>query len=170
MRYICSGFVKTPYETLIKKGQVTMRTILLLYLLLLPFLSFGQEKIGYAYDAAGNRMKRELVLPVRHSKSKQRTAKPASSDFSDQFTGHTVTITPDPTSGMVRVRLSRLSATDRCTVAAYTSQGAEVYTASSATDGSDVDLQVDLSHQPAGVYLLKITVNDHTSTWKITQK
>lgn len=147
-----------------------MRTILLLYLLLLPLLSFAQGKIGYAYDAAGNRVKREVVLPVRQTKSRQHAAKPASPELSDQFTGHTVTITPDPTTGTVRVRLSRLSASDRCAVAAYTSQGAEVYAASPTTNDGDVDLRVDLSRQPAGVYLLRITVNDHTSTWKITRK
>lgn len=147
-----------------------LKMLFLSYILLLPLSSYGQGKIGYAYDAAGNRVKREVVLPVRQTRSRQHAAKPASPELSDQLTGHTVTITPDPTTGTVRVRLSRLSASDRCAVAAYTSQGAEVYAASPTTNDGDVDLRVDLSRQPAGVYLLRITVNDHTSTWKITRK
>lgn len=71
-----------------------MRAFLSLYLLLLPLLSFGQEKIGYAYDAAGNRVKREIVLPVKKTKSKQQGAKPVAHDLSDGLTGRTVTVSP----------------------------------------------------------------------------
>lgn len=33
---------------------------LLFYLVLLPMVSFAQAKIGYSYDVAGNRVKREI--------------------------------------------------------------------------------------------------------------
>ncbi len=148
-----------------------MRTFLLLYLLLLPILfSFGQDKIGYAYDAAGNRVKREIVLPVRKTKSKHGTAKPVSHDLSDRLSGHTVTVSPDPSGGSVTVRLSNLSASDRCTVAAYTTQGAAVFSSQLVAGNGYAVARVDLSRQPAGVYLLKITINDNTSTWKVTRK
>ena len=33
-----------------------------------------------------------------------------------------------------------------------------------------MEVRIDLSRQPAGVYLFKITIGDNTSTWKITRK
>lgn len=144
--------------------------ILWLYLLLFPILSFGQEKIGYSYDAAGNRVKREIVLLVKKTKSKHGIAKSGTHDLSDRLSGHTVTVSPDPSGGSVTVRLSNLSSSDRCTVAAYTTQGAEIISSQPAAGNGYAVVRVDLSRQPAGVYLLKITVNDNTSTWKVTRK
>ena len=34
----------------------------LLFMLLLPSLSYAQDRIAYSYDAAGNRVKREIVM------------------------------------------------------------------------------------------------------------
>mgnify|MGYP000777066566 CR=1 FL=1 len=37
---------------------------LLFYLALLPVTSSAQGRIGYSYDASGNHVKREIVMPV----------------------------------------------------------------------------------------------------------
>lgn len=115
-------------------------------------------------------MKCEVVLPVKKAKSKHGTAKPVAHDLSDQITGHTVTVIPDPSGGCVTVRLSNLSASDSCTVSVYTTQGEAVFSSRPSTGNGEVAVRVDLSRQPVGVYLLKITVNGNTRTWKVTRK
>ena len=44
---------------------------LLFYLALLPVVSSAQDRIGYSYDASGNRVKREIVMPVPKAMAKQ---------------------------------------------------------------------------------------------------
>ena len=147
-----------------------VKELSLLYILLSPLPSFGQEKIGYAYDAAGNRVKREIVLPVRQTKGKQQGAKPVVHDLSNRLTGHTVAVNPDPSGGSVTVRLSNLSASGQGAIKVYTTQGAEVFSSWPTACNGYAEVRIDLSRQPAGVYLLKITIGDNTSTWKVTRK
>ena len=41
-----------------------MRKIYSLMITLLPITSFAQDKIGYSYDAAGYRVKNEIIMYV----------------------------------------------------------------------------------------------------------
>ena len=51
-----------------------MKKIYLLPILaLLPLVSSAQGTIGYSYDAAGNRVTREIVMPVPKAMAKQQT-------------------------------------------------------------------------------------------------
>lgn len=47
------------------------RLYLLLCIVLLSVCSYAQGKIGYSYDAAGNRIKREIIMPVPKTMAKQ---------------------------------------------------------------------------------------------------
>lgn len=46
---------------------------LLFYLALLPVVSSAQDRIGYSYDASGNRVKREIVMPVPKAMANSKT-------------------------------------------------------------------------------------------------
>lgn len=72
---------------------------LLFYLTLLPIVSSAQDRIGYSYDAAGNRVKREIVMPVPKAMAKQQTFAADGQAFTDMLRDHTVKIYPNPTEG-----------------------------------------------------------------------
>ncbi len=142
-----------------------MRHLYLFLFSLLPIASFAQGRIEYSYDASGNRIKREIVMPVPKAKAKQSLASGAQT-FTDVLRNHTVRIYPNPTEGALQISISGLTDTDNCSLSIYTSQGARVMTENVNADRADINI----SNQPAGVYLLRITINDHSSTWKIIKK
>lgn len=54
------------------------------YLVLLPVVSSAQDRIGYSYDASGNRVKREIVMPVPKAMAKQQNFSSDNQSFSDK--------------------------------------------------------------------------------------
>ena len=81
-----------------------MKKIYLLPILaLLPLVSSAQGTIGYSYDAAGNRVKREIVMPVPKAMAKQQTFAADGQAFTDMLRDHTVKIYPNPTEGGLQV-------------------------------------------------------------------
>ncbi len=93
---------------------------LLFYLVLLSGVSSAQSRIGYSYDAAGNRVKREIVMPAPRAMAKQQTFAADSQAFTDLLHDHTVKIYPNPTEGALLVSISGLTGTDKCSFGVYT--------------------------------------------------
>lgn len=139
---------------------------LLIYLALLPVVSFAQEKIGYSYDDAGNRVKREIVMSFPKAMAKQQASSPEDQRFSDMLHDHSIKIYPNPTEGALKIGISGLKDTDRCTFGVYTTQGSQIVAGNVNADNVDINI----TNNPSGVYLLKITINNNSTTWKIIKK
>jgi len=139
---------------------------LLFYLALLPVVSSAQDRIGYSYDASGNRLKREIVMSAPKAMAKQQNFAVDSHAFTDMLRDHTVKTYPNPTEGALQVSISGLTGTDKCSLGVYTAQGAQVLTENVKTDNIDINI----SNQPNGVYLLQITINGRSTTWKIVKQ
>ena len=139
---------------------------LLFYLALLPMVSFAQAKIGYSYDAAGNRVKREIVMPSPKAMTRQQHLNSENQSFSDMVRDHSIKISPNPTKGALEISITGLREADVCSISVYTLQGVQILTAGVRTD----HIGIDISNQPAGTYLLKITINNNSTTWKIIKK
>ena len=133
--------------------------------MLFPDFTFAQSKIGYAYDMAGNRIKREIVISASRAMAKKQSFE--SQDFySERLREHSVKIYPNPTQGNLRVSISSLGNSDKCHLGVYSIQGTQIL----AFDVNSDNANVDISNQPNGVYLLQITINGKSTTWKITKK
>jgi hypothetical protein len=139
---------------------------LLFYLALLPVVSSAQGRIGYSYDASGNRVKREIVIPVPKAMAKQQNFSPEDQSFSDMLRDHSIKIYPNPTEGALKICISGLKGTDKCYLEVYTSQGAQILGENVKTDNIDINI----SNHPAGIYLLKITIDKNSTTWKIIKR
>lgn len=84
-----------------------MRKIhLMFYLALLPVVSSAQDRIGYSYDASGNRIKREIVMQVPKAMAKQQNFSSDNQSFSDMLHDHSIKIYPNPTKGALRICIS----------------------------------------------------------------
>ncbi|WP_257998968.1 T9SS type A sorting domain-containing protein [Hoylesella buccalis] len=139
---------------------------LLFYLALLPVVSSAQGRIGYSYDASGNRVKREIVMPIPKAMAKQQNFSSDNQSFSDMLRDHSIKIYPNPTKGALRICVSGLKGTDKCSLDVYTTQGVQILAKKIETDNIDINI----SNQPNGVYLLQITINGKSTTWKIVKK
>ena len=114
---------------------------------------------------AGNRIKREIVISASRAMAKKQSFE--SQDFySERLREHSVKIYPNPTQGNLRVSISGLGNSDKCHLGVYSIQGTQIL----AFDVNSDNANVDISNQPNGVYLLQITINGKSTTWKIIKK
>ena len=124
-------------------------------LFLLPLIVSSQTIVNYTYDAAGNRIKREIVL----SRSMENTEKPLTETLSRK----SISIYPNPTAGLLKISISGWETTDKCKFTIFSLKGAlnqEIQVSSSVTE-------IDLSDESDGMYLLNIELNESKSAWKI---
>lgn len=127
-------------------------------LFLLPLIVSSQTIVNYTYDAAGNRIKREIVL----SRSMENTEKPLTETISSK----SISIYPNPTAGLLKISISGWETTDKCKFTIFSLKGAliqEIQVSSSVTE-------IDLSDESDGMYLLNIELNESKSAWKIIKK
>ena len=127
-------------------------------LFLLPLIASSQTIVNYTYDAAGNRIKREIVL----SRSMENTEKPLTETLSSK----SISIYPNPTAGLLKISISGWETTDKCKFTIFSLKGAliqEIQVSSSVTE-------IDLSDESDGMYLLNIELNESKSAWKIIKK
>ena len=136
----------------------------LLGLLLFSSLAVkAQSKIGYSYDSSGNRVERTIVL---ETVKKAKASPEIERSFTDNIDERNVKIYPNPTQGQLRIDISRLGNGDKCTLSLYTISGDLIFKDSNAGTTNCIDI----SNQKTGLYLLKITINENTSTWKIIKQ
>ena len=135
---------------------------LVLYTLLCTTAS-GQSSISYGYDAAGNRIRRELrVEKITQQSADDDKARAARSLRDDLHIG----ISPVAKDGKLQIGIGGLRASDTGDVALYTLQGTAVLTHSITSD----HITIDMSLQTNGVYILSITINDGQQAWKILKR
>lgn len=101
-------------RTFVKKMAVLLITAM-------PCLMFAQT-IRYDYDGAGNRLTRYIVM------SPNRVAKSASIDefLSDSLSERNIRIYPNPTQGLLRIRIDQLSEEDICSIRLFSLSGQQI--------------------------------------------
>ena len=137
----------------------------LLFMLLLPSLSYAQDRIAYSYDAAGNRVKREIVMLNSKAMAKQQIFSQEEQSLSEVVNDKSIKISANATSGILTISIPNLKSTDRCSLKIYSAKGMLILNEDIRTSSLDFDL----SNHPAGIYLLRVSVNNTPTTWKITK-
>lgn len=123
----------------------------------------AQNRVQFAYDQAGNRVKRELV--ITHNARSAKKAATREEAFFEDLGERTVKISSNG-SGIIKITVLHMHTEDEGNVAVYSLGGSEVLNRSL----SSVETLVDISDKPKGVYILKVTLNGKVTTWKITKK
>lgn len=123
----------------------------------------AQNRVQFAYDQAGNRVKRELVI-THNARSAKKAATREEAYFED-LGERTVKISSNG-SGIIKITVLHMHTEDEGNVEVYSLSGSEVLNRSL----SSVETLVDISDKPKGVYILKVTLNGKVTTWKITKK
>lgn len=119
---------------------------------------YGQ-KVQYAYDASGNRVKREIVL----TKSVAETQPVV---FIEELAKRTIKVYPNPTEGQLKVEVSDFEKSKSVNLTIVNMQGQVVLRKkmSSATE------DLDISGKAVGLYILQINIDGENSSWKIIKK
>lgn len=140
--------------------------VLLLALLLAASLpALAQTKVfEYTYDASGNRTQREFIqlksaaVPGGESLSEEQKI------LEDALDGHEIKIYPNPTKGMITISIAGLDK-EPARVLIFSPQGSLI----ADKQFTGPENTVDLSAQPAGMYLMKIMVGELSTDWKIVK-
>ncbi len=138
--------------------------LLLFFFAFMQLISFAQDNIGYYYDAAGNLLNRSIIMYNSKTMAKKQLSAPEI--YSDRLTEHLVKIYPNPTQGILHIGITGLTETDKCQVSIYSVQGALIVRQSVNTDNVDINI----SNQISGIYILRVAINEKSTTWKIIKQ
>ncbi|HTF82038.1 MAG TPA: T9SS type A sorting domain-containing protein [Cytophagales bacterium] len=139
-----------------------MRSLLLTLLCMAALDLCAQQYISFTYDAAGNRIKRELVTGTFRKEGAAADTLPVP----DQIGAHKFMIYPNPTTATITVLLEEKENALEKEYALLSLSGTLI----SSRTTKDTQLRFDLSAQPAGVYLLRIREKDDEVVWRIVKQ
>lgn len=131
--------------------------ILIFLLLIIPLSIAGQNKLKYTYDAAGNRIKKEILLTSTRSEEVSTTV------FTEEFSKNVVKIYPNPTQGQLAVEISDAEKAKSANLTIFNLQGKIVTKAIVISNITNLDI----SSEPSGVYILQINIDGTLSSWRI---
>lgn len=140
---------------------------ILLILFLLSFLSTGiaQNIVSYAYDNAGNRISRKIVLLSSNpTHVKKDTIAPA--PVEEQLGDRKITVFPNPTKGALAVEITGGSDKDDIHIVLFSAQGIQLKNLK-VTNGTTA---IDMHLYPPGWFILRVLAGDKVTELKIIKQ
>ena len=121
------------------------------------------QGISFTYDAAGNRIQRIIVFKSTEVNIDSiAVAKP----LTDNLGEIKITIYPNPTSGKLSVELENIPNGETAKIAMYNIDGRLIQ----QTGSLEPINHLDLSDYQMGIYILRITVGQKVSEWKVIKQ
>lgn len=124
--------------------------------------AYGQNVVRYSYDNAGNRIKKEIVL-TRGSVASD-DEKPGS--YSDRIDGHDIRIYPNPTRGNLVINISNIDSDNQVSITLFSIEGKLMRKAK--VDSGQAHM--DIGNERNGIYLMQISIDESSTTWKIVKE
>lgn len=140
------------------------RTILFSLTLLLALSSKAQQKLSYAYDAAGNRVGRTIVLDPRSASASENPAD--SVFFEETLDDKQVRIYPNPVETQLTIRVTGYTPSMQGEYSLYNIAGIMVEKRRITGETT----LVDMGRHPRGVYILHILLNGQPTAWRVIKK
>ena len=150
------------------------------FLLLCPTLS--AQRVELKYDAAGNRIDSKTIMmrrvveieeepAISEEESKEPEEKENSNErtpliFTETFQEVNIHIYPNPTKGLLKVDVQNLPEKEKIVIYLYDLSGKQIL--SRAADFAPVEL--DITRQNNGMYILIIQIGENRSEWKIIKQ
>lgn len=136
-----------------------------MFLLCLSIISLYGEKafcqrFGYNHDQRGNVVKRYVI----NSRNEMPAPSSAEDLMSDDLHSH-ITVSPNPTTGIVNIRTTHLYE-GGLTCNVLDTSGKSII----QKECTGTSMTLDLSDHPNGLYLLQIIHEEKKATWKIIKK
>jgi hypothetical protein len=147
----------------------TIRTTLLGFFVLVCIQVHSQNRVTYGYDNAGNRVSRTITIaPLQPAPALAPAQKgdPEGEVYSEVLSGIQIHIYPNPTDGLLKVEILNLPEGQPAELRLYNLSGRLLSTQQAVGETTPVDI----SDQPAGIYVLKITAGQYRTEWRIIKK
>jgi hypothetical protein len=147
-----------------------MKKLFLLGCGLLLSVALSAQTITYGYDAAGNRVSRviyfyetseEIPPPEEEAEEQEQEA-----IYEEMLSEMTVKIAPNPTEGLLRVTLENMPKKTLGQIFLYNFNGKLI----TAQKNVRTSAELNITNQPAGIYVLRIVAGEQQTKWKIIKK
>ena len=143
--------------------NIIQTTVLIFLATVCSQVLHSQRTISYGYDFAGNRVSR--TIEVNSLRAATQDEQPAAV-YSEMLSDIELKIYPNPTDGLLKVEIHNLPAGQTANVQLYNLSGKLISSFKGIADYADIDI----SGQPSGTYLLRITAGEYQTEWKIIKK
>ena len=143
-----------------------IKTLLLLFTTLAFMPCFSQQVgiVSFNYDANGNRIIRQFEIGGDRGGTKNGGDKVSPSI--DAVETLSVALYPNPTEGQFSMVIKGNKENVILNATITTATGTVIYDKSVCNETE----QFDLSQQPAGLYLLRLTVGDESHVWRVVKR
>ena len=140
---------------------------LFLFFLSVTTLSAQSQLVSYAYDNAGNRISRKIVLLNNNpSRAKRDTASVPTPPVVDQLGERKITVYPNPTKGAIAVEITGKGDKDNLRITLISPLGVALQTIKAESGTTPVNL----STYAVGWYILRVQAEDKTTEFKIVKQ
>lgn len=134
----------------------------IIFSLLCLCVSVIAQKVSFAYDEAGNRISRELVIVQSVRPLSLASVNPSYYDMLDDAS---IKISYD-TDGCINIEITNFNENMHGHISVYSVSGIVLF----STEIHQALTTVELGNQPNGIYILGIEINGQQLSWKIIKK
>lgn len=150
--------------------------IIIIGLLAMASINSLAQTIEYTYDAAGNRTSRKVIPAGPPSApAQEQTNEPFDNNneekqkpevYNDIIAETELKIYPNPTRGKLKIDIVNYETNTNGNVKVFDLGGRLVYTINNLSQS----MEIDITNEPAGSYIMVIVVNNQKSEWKIIKQ
>lgn len=137
-----------------------LRYLLFLFLVAFTLQGMATDVISYAYDNAGNRISRKVVVYISRAKK----GDPA--PVEDQLGERKITVYPNPTKGVLAIEITGGDAKDEIHLILYSAQGTQLQNLKVTATTTPVNM----SAYPGGWYILRVQAGEKVTEFKIIKQ
>lgn len=138
------------------------RTLLIIFMLL-ALTAKAQQKLSYAYDAAGNRTERTIVMAARSADADDTQDELF---FEEQIADRQLKIYPNPVKEQLTIQLPGYESSAAGEFALFSIGGSMLY---KGVINSEIT-RVDMNRFTTGTYVLHIIIAGERTVWKIIKQ
>lgn len=142
----------------------TLIKLVALFTFLFANSQLNAQTVYFEYDQAGNRISGKTILMARAEVAEEEEE--ATTGFTEVIDEMTIKIYPNPTEGLIRVDFNNQPENELAKIILYDLSGKKI----TSKEGISGNAELDITTQPAGIYIMKIFVGNAQSEWKIIKK
>ena len=147
-----------------KSKTIVIRLLLMSFCPMLYAHAHVQDTVTYRYDAAGNRISRTIVLSSKSTPDPPVEMQPVV--YTEVFADIQLKIYPNPTDGLLKVEINNLPEGQTAQIWLFAMSGQLIVSFNNVIKAADINI----SGQPAGVYVMRIVAGKFRTEWKVIKK
>mgnify|MGYP001258237297 CR=1 FL=1 len=134
----------------------------ILVLVFIPITGYSQNNFEFGYDNAGNRISRAIVTLKNANVENGLTA---TNPVEDKIGLTTTRIYPNPTKGLLHLEISS-EIIQEASYTVHDINGKLIIQNGSFQNNTDINL----SRNPAGIYILRVIIGTESKEWKVIKE